>query len=246
VLGALGLMASGTKITIGEHAVVAHPGGLTINMDIVWSTLIAAAFVLTLGGLMARKATAGVPGRLQLAWEVIVEQIQELTDSTIGPEGRQFVPLAVVLFVLILTCNWIEVIPSGHNPEWLPAPTGDVNLPLAMALTVFVLIHYNSIKARGFKGYCKHYATPFVAFVPINIIEELTKPITLTLRLFGNIFAGGLMVVVIASLFPIYIAWVGELIWKPFDMFIGLIQAFIFALLTIVYLGMAMTKDPAH
>ena len=113
-----------------------------------------------------------------------------------------------------------------------------------MALTVIFLVHYNSIRARGIKGYVGHYFKPYAFLFPINVIEEITKPITLTFRLFGNLFSGGLMVAVIAALLPIYVVPIGELVWKPFDLFVGAIQAFIFALLTIMYLGMGMSTDP--
>jgi F-type H+-transporting ATPase subunit a len=149
----------------------------------------------------------------------------------------------VSIFFFILVCNWFEVIPSGHSPEWFPAPTSDVNLPLAMAVTVIGLVHYQSIRRRGLRGYIHHYFTPYAALFPINVIEELTKPITLTFRLFGNLFSGGLMVAVIAALLPIYVVPLGELIWKPFDLFVGAIQAFIFALLTVMYLGMGMSVE---
>ena len=121
-----------------------------------------------------------------------------------------------------------------------------MNLPLALALIVFFTVHYNSVKTRGIKGYFKHYAQPYAALTPINIIEEITKPITLTFRLFGNIFSGVLMIAVIVTLIPPYASWIGLLVWKPFDeLFIGAIQAFIFALLTIMYLGQGMSQD-AH
>jgi F-type H+-transporting ATPase subunit a len=111
-------------------------------------------------------------------------------------------------------------------------------------LIVFVLVHVNSVKARGVKGYFKHYAQPYAALAPINIIEEITKPITMTFRLFGNIFSGVLMVSVIVTLIPPYLSWIGLAVWKPFDeIFIGAIQAFIFGLLTIMYLGMGMSTD---
>ena len=136
-----------------------------------------------------------------------------------------------------------ELIPSGHGPEWFPAPTADVNLPLAMALTVILLVHYNSIKARGLGGYFKHYLTPYPVMLPINIIEEVTKPITLTFRLFGNIFASVLMVSVLVALLPLVALPIALLIWKPFAMFIGAIQAFIFTLLTLIYLGIGMSTE---
>ena len=239
------VLAAG-NITIGNHRGVVHVGGLTIDLDVVWTTLIAAAIVLTLGFVMVRKVTSGVPGKLQLFWETITEQVSDLADSAIGPQGRRFVGLGVSVGIFILICNWIAFVPSG-DPGWLAPPTGDVNLPLAMALTVIVLVHYNSIRTRGFKGYLKHYATPYAALVPINIIEEITKPITMTFRLFGNIFSGVLMITVIVTLIPPYLSWIGLAVWKPFDeLFIGAIQAFIFALLTIMYLGMGMSTDEQH
>jgi len=232
-----------TEITIGEHAKTVQVFGLTIDVDVVWATLLAGAIVLTLGFMMRARVTSGVPGKLQLFWETVVEQVRELTDSAIGPQGRRFVPLAVALFLFILMCNWLEVIPSGHNPEWITPPTADVNLPLAMALTVIALVHYQSIRTRGWKGYTKHYFQPYAVMFPINVIEEITKPITLTFRLFGNMFASVLMVTVLTALLPIYLVPIGELVWKPFALFVGAIQAFIFALLTIIYLSIGMSTE---
>jgi F-type H+-transporting ATPase subunit a len=230
------------KITVGDHVAESHIFGMTIYTDVVWATLFAAAIVLALGFTMRAKVTSGVPGKLQLIYETLYMQIKDVTDSAIGEQGARFIPLAMTLFLFILFCNWLEVLPNnGH--DWMPTPTGDVNLPLAMSLTVIIWVHVESIRARGIKGYLGHYAQPYKALIPINIIEEITKPITLTFRLFGNIFSGGLMVVVMAALLPWYASLAAQLIWKPFDLAIGLIQAFIFALLTILYFGMAMSHD---
>lgn len=230
------------EIKVGEHISTAKVFGMQISLDIVWSSLIAMVIVLGLGLMVSRKATKGVPGKWQLFYETLVEQIRDVTDSAIGPQGRRFVPVALMIFLFTLVCNWLGVLPN-NGEEWVPPPTGDVNLPLAMALMVIVWVHVESIRARGIKGYLSHYAQPYKALVPINIIEEITKPITLTFRLFGNIFSGGLMVVVMASLLPFYASFFGQMIWKPFDMAIGLIQAFIFALLTVLYFGMAMSHE---
>ena len=108
-----------------------------------------------------------------------------------------------------------------------------------MALLVIVLGAHRVVPARGFKGYFRHYGQPYAALAPINVIEEITKPITLTFRLFGNLFSGGLMIAVMTTLLPIYVVPFGEIIWKPFDLFIGAIQAYIFMLLTILYFAMA-------
>jgi len=240
-------LADSKNIEINNH-VNAHVAGVNIQVDILFSTIVAGAIVIVLGLITARKATSGVPGRLQLFFEVVVEQISEIVESTVGPAGVKIVPLAVTLFLFILTANWLAVIPSnpsGHR-EILPPPTASVNLTLAMAVVVIVIVHHASIKTRGWKGYAKHYLEPFPVFLPINVIEEITKPITLALRLFGNLFAGTLMLLLIAALLPLVVVPVADVLWKLFDMFIGFIQAFIFALLTVVYYGMATVTEGGH
>jgi F-type H+-transporting ATPase subunit a len=233
-------------IEVGVHP-TAHLFGLTIDTDIVTSTLLAMVIFLYLGFRMRAKITDGVPGKLQLIWEMLTEMVTDLAVSAMGPRGRRFVPLGVTLFLFILIANWIGFIPSAMHPgssgEILPAPTGDVNLPLAMALLVIVWVHVESFRARGFKGYFKHYAQPYVALAPINVVEEITKPITLTFRLFGNLFSGGLMIAVMTTLLPIYVVPFGEIIWKPFDLGIGAIQAYIFMLLAVLYFGMATSHE---
>jgi len=241
-------LATSSNININNH-VTRKIFGLSIELDIVWATLIAGAIVIALGILTARRSTAGVPGKLQLFFETVVDQVNQLVESTVGPAGVRIVPLALTLFLFILTANWLEVIPSilkEGKTEYLPAPTASVNLTYALALLVIVIVHAASIRARGVRGYVKHYFQPFPFFFPINVIEEITKPITLALRLFGNLFAGTLMLLLIAALLPIFVVPVADVAWKLFDMFIGFIQAFIFALLTIVYYGMATTVEAEH
>ena len=243
--GAVSMHFAAGKITVGDHAVShARSSACTINLDIVWSSVIAGVIVLALGFAVRAKVTKGVPGKLQLAYETIVEQIRELADSSIGTEGRRFVPLAIMLFLFILICNWFEILPehrqglAAHaDRRRQPAPRHG---PDGHRL--------GARRVRQGSGLARLPAattpTPYKAMIPINIIEELTKPITLTFRLFGNIFSGGLMmVVVMATLLPWYASFVGQMIWKPFDLGIGLIQAFIFALLTILYFGMAMSHE---
>ena len=237
------------SISVGVHPTVSV-FGQTINTDIVTSTLLAMAIFLFLAFRMRGKITAGVPSKLQLFWEVLTEQVTDLAVSAMGPRGKKFVPIGVTLFLFILICNWIGFIPSAMHPgasgEILPAPTGDVNLPLAMALLVIVWVHIESFKARGVRGYFKHYAQPYTALAPINVVEEITKPITMTFRLFGNLFSGGLMIAVMTTLLPIYIVPFGEIIWKPFDLGIGVIQAYIFMLLAVLYFGMATSHEEEH
>ncbi|MBW0011545.1 MAG: F0F1 ATP synthase subunit A, partial [Pseudonocardiales bacterium] len=111
------------------------------------------------------------------------------------------------------------------------------NLTFAMAILVMVMVWVTGVRVRG-RGYFRHFVEPYPAMLPLYVIEELTKPVTLSLRLFGNILAGTVMVSVLA-LMPVAVLWLPTAAWKLFDLFIGLLQALIFALLTILYFGFA-------
>lgn len=216
----------------------AHPTtqflGMTFDVDTMLSTLLAGIIVLALGFAVRARATSGVPGKMQLAFETIVTGVQQQVAQSIGPSGAAVVPLALTLFVFILIANWLELVPG------IPAPTADVNLPAAMTAVVFLLVEVAAIRSRGLGGYFKHFTKPYLVLTPINIVEFVSRPLSLALRLFGNIFAGGVMLLLIATLLPVYVVPFGDVLWKLFDLFIGLIQAFIFALLTILYFEMAM------
>jgi F-type H+-transporting ATPase subunit a len=110
-----------------------------------------------------------------------------------------------------------------------------------MAIFVMILVWITGIRVKG-KRYFKHFVEPYPALLPLNLVEELTKPITLSLRLFGNILAGTVMVSVLA-LMPAFLLWLPTAAWKLFDMFIGILQALIFALLTILYFGFAAAPE---
>ncbi|MGL5811543.1 MAG: F0F1 ATP synthase subunit A [Nocardioides sp.] len=235
--------AQAADIKIGHHE-TAELWGLTFNIDTIISTLIAAIVVLILGFLarhyLTRDPEDHVPSKLQLIWESIVGEVNKQVESSLGRVHPYVVPLAVALFFFILIANWLELLPTKINKELhlTPAPTADTNLTYALALMVMVGVWSYGIRTKGVKGYFRHFIEPYPVLAPLNILEELVKPITLALRLFGNIFAGGIMLALI-GLMPLYIAWAPTLLWKSFDMVIGLIQAFIFALLTVLYYGMA-------
>jgi F-type H+-transporting ATPase subunit a len=227
-------LAAGSDITIGEHTTFTFLG-MTFNSDTIWSTVIAGVVVIVLGLLVARSASVKNPGKLQLVWEVLVGWVTDQVESNLGRVNPFVIPLAIALFAFILIANWLELIPTM---EHLTSPTSDVNLTYALALLVIVGVHIYSVRERGAKGYFHHYFEPYPALFPILLIEEIVKPFTLALRLFGNIFSGGIMLAII-GLLPAYVLWGPNGLWKLFDLFIGLIQAFIFALLTILYFGMA-------
>jgi F-type H+-transporting ATPase subunit a len=231
------------NIPVGDH--VTRHG---FNLDTIWTTLVACLIVLGMGFYLVRHATTGEPGKLQLFWETIVGTIQDQVESSLGPQYRRVVPLGVSIFMLVLVADWLEILPGlFHNTDYLPSPTADVNLTYALAIVVFVLTNAASIRARGFGGYVRNFFRKPVAMFPLHIIEEIAKPLTLALRLFGNLFSGGIMIALLIS-FPIQFfpaALIFTPVWKLFDMFIGVIQAFIFALLTILYFQFA-TEEGGH
>ena len=262
----IGMLPQGIDIHPGIHP-RATVLGVTFNADTVWCTIIAGAIVVGLGlwlrSQLTKKTEDHVPTKLQILWESIVGEVSKQVEDNLGHVHPFVVPLAVALFFFILIANWLEMIPSEPNKHevlgqpihLLPAPTADTNLTYALAVLVIVGVWTYGIRQKGVKGYFSHFLEPYPVLLPLNILEELVKPITLALRLFGNIFAGGIMLALIAGL----VAWkigpvplgggfavIANVAWKLFDMIIGVIQAFIFSLLTVLYFGMAGAKHEDH
>ena len=223
-------LATETTIDAGKHPTFQWLG-LTFNSDTMLSTVVALVIVLIFGFLLRSQVTDGVPGKVQLLWEMLVEWVQGLTISSIGRLNPYVVPLGVSLFLFILIGNWFEVIPTGHH---LPPPAADTNMTYALALIVIVSVHIFGFRESGARAYFK----PFIS--PLHLIEEIVKPFSLALRLFGNIFAGGIILSLI-GLMAAPLGVVPTVAWKLFGMAIGGIQAFIFALLTILYFGFAVS-----
>lgn len=222
------------NIPVGDH-VLRHG----FDLDTIWTTALAAVVVLGLGFFARSRATAGVPGKLQVVWEMIIGGVSDQVESSLGPRYRRVVPLGVAIFTVVLAADWVEVLPGLYrNTDYAPSPSADVNLTYALGILVFVLTNVAGIRAKGVGRWFKDF------FQPIHVIEHITRPLTLALRLFGNIFAGGIMIALLLS-FPIKPSGLGigygffsvvlSVVWKLFDMFIGVIQAFIFTLLTILY-----------
>ncbi len=236
------IIVAAADIKIGDHVTTTFLG-MTFNVDTIWSTAIAGLVVIGLGFWMRSKISSTVPSKIQLFWEGLVGEVTRQVEGNLGRVNPFVVPLAIALFIFILVANWLELIPSGEDPHLLPSPTADVNLTYALALLVIIGVHIYGVRERGFKGYIKHFFQPYAILFPLNLIEEIVKPFTLALRLFGNIFAGGIMISLI-GLLPLYTIWGPNALWKLFDMAIAAIQAFIFALLTILYFGMAGEHGP--
>ena len=250
----IGLVPLEIEIHPGEHP-EGHLFGMTFNLDTIWVTVVAGAIVVARGfwarAQLTKDTEDHVPTKLQLVWETVVNEVNTQVEGNLGKVNPFVVPLAVALFFFILIANWIEVIPTelNENVHLLPSPTADTNLTYAMALFVIIGVWGFGIRQKGLRGYLKHFLEPYPYLLPLNVLEELVKPITLALRLFGNIFAGGIMIALIGGLVSLapanipvggVLAGLLNVVWKLFDtIFLGGLQAFIFALLTVLYFGMA-------
>ncbi|MCX7970068.1 MAG: F0F1 ATP synthase subunit A [Negativicutes bacterium] len=215
-----------------EHHVVQWLG-MPVNIDTLQMTWIAMAIVFVLA-ILATKSLSLVPGRWQSVFELAIEYFSGQVDEVVGSRGKFLKPVFISLFLFILTCNWFDQIPIFH------APTSDLNTTLGLALLVIVSVHVLALYFRGGK-YVAHFFEPFKVFVVINLIEELAKPVTLSFRLFGNIFAGAVLTWVLSVLLPSWFFPPG-LAWQLFGVFVGFIQAFVFTMLSISYFGNAL-KD---
>ena len=235
-----------------EHWKVGE-GFMAVHVDtLLFSTLLGLVFV-TVFGLAARRATAGVPGPLQNFVETGLEAIDgAVNDAFHGP--RAFVtPLAVTIFVWVFLWNLMDLVPVDLLPlaahsvgvdRLRVVPSADMSATFALSISVFLLIIFYSIKGKGVGGYAKEMLFhPFGKyFVPanllLNIVELLAKPLSLSLRLFGNLYAGELIFILIALL-PWWVQFIPGFGWAVYHILVITLQAFIFMTLTIVYLSLA-------
>ncbi|MGS0682515.1 F0F1 ATP synthase subunit A [Shewanella sp. 125m-7] len=204
---------------------------------------------------VGQKATIGVPGKLQCFVEMCVEGVDKIVKDSFHGRNAVIAPLGLTIFVWVFLMNLMDLIPVDFIPEaanrllGVPylkiVPTTDLNVTLGLALSVFALIVFYSIKVKGFGGFTKELTMqPFNhwALIPINFVLEtvtlIAKPISLSLRLFGNLYAGELIFILIA-LMPWWAQFALSVPWAIFHILVIVLQAFIFMMLTIVYLSMA-------
>mgnify|MGYP002621154159 FL=1 len=237
--------SSQEAVEMGFWAIHLDTMGWSIGMGVLFLWLFHKA---------GKMATTGVPGGLQNAVEIVVEFIENLTRSTFHGKNPSIAPLALTLFMWILLQNSLKLIPVDYFPEMFGklgfeymkiVPTTDINATLGMSIGVFLLIIYYSCKVKGVGGFAKELAlTPFNTWLlaPFNLILEivglLVKPISLGFRLFGAMFAGEVIFILIALL-PFWAIWALDVPWAIFHILVVSLQAFIFTTLSIVYLSAA-------
>lgn len=253
------------NLTFGHHPVngwslastsaeATEMGFWAIHLDTMgWSIAMGVLF-LWLFRKAGKMATTGVPGGLQNGVEMVIEFIENLTRSTFHGHNKNIAPLALTLFIWILLMNSLKIIPVDYFPVLFAklgvdymkiVPTTDVNATLGMALGVFMLIIFYSVKVKGVGGFARELSlTPFNHWllIPFNLLLEivslLVKPFSLAMRLFGNMFAGEVIFILIALL-PFWAIWLLDVPWAIFHILVVTLQAFIFTTLTVVYLSAA-------
>jgi F-type H+-transporting ATPase subunit a len=202
---------------------------IALNLEVIVMTWIV-FFVLIVFGFFTTWKRDLLPKPMQVLGELIISQLYELTDDALGKEkSKTYAPLICALFMFLLLSNWIGIIPH------LEEPTKDLNTPLSLGIMGFVLAHYAGIKTKGFKEYSKEYFQPIFFMMPLNVIGELAKVVSISFRLFGNIMGGSIIILVVSHL--IYSILLPPLLNAFFGLFVGAIQAFVFTMLTLVYIS---------
>ncbi|GLX78486.1 ATP synthase subunit a [Thalassotalea insulae] len=234
------------NLTVGE-------GFWAVHIDTLgWSIFLGLVFLYIFRSV-AKKADTGVPGKLQCAVEMIVGFVDDSVKSTFHGNNPLIAPLALTIFVWVLLMNAMDWVPVDLLPRifelfgvhYMKAvPTTDMNMTLGLAFGVFILIIYYSIKVKGIGGFIKelttqpfgHWSLYWLNFI-LEVVTMLARPLSLALRLFGNLYAGELIFLLIATLgiaqLPVHF------IWAAFHLLVIPLQAFIFMMLTIVYLSLA-------
>ena len=234
-------------------------GFFAVHVDTLGFSVALGVLFLGLFWRAARRATSGVPGGWQNAVEMAVEFVEANVASSFKQPNALIAPLALTVFVWVLLMNAMDLVPV----DWLPqiaqlagveylkvVPTTDVNATFGLSLSVFALLLYYSLRIKGPAGFFSELALhPFPKYLmPVNLFLEginlVAKPVSLALRLFGNLYAGEMIFVLIAALIPFWAQWTLSLPWAIFHILIIVLQAFIFMILTIVYLSQA--HERAH
>lgn len=253
-----------TNLTYGKHPVngwsfaesgqqVAEMGPMSINVDsMVWSVGLG-AFFIWLFSRVGKAATTGVPSGVQNFIEMIIEFVDDNVKNMFHHKSAVIAPMALTIFVWVFLMNLMDLVPV----DWIPhlagmmgihfmkiVPSTDLNVTMGISFSVFFLIVFYSIKAKGIGGFMAELSLQPLGkwALPFNLLLELVgliaKPVSLALRLFGNMYAGEMIFILIALL-PFWAQWLLSVPWALFHILIITLQAFIFMVLTIVYLAMA-------
>ncbi|MGK5026919.1 F0F1 ATP synthase subunit A [Janthinobacterium sp. RB2R34] len=248
---------------ISHHLTHLKSASGTFNLDTFWISAALGFVFLAVFYMASRRATAGVPGKLQNFVEMIMEMVNETINGAFHAKSKIIAPLAITIFVWVWLLNAMDFLPVDLLPKILTffgvhnlrvVPTADVNHTFGMSFSVVLCIIAFSVKAKGLGGWIKElFTAPFhasgiigtILLAPVNfllqMVELVAKLISLSLRLFGNMYAGELIFILIALL-PWWAQWALGGPWAIFHILIVTLQAFVFMALTVVYLSLAVEK----
>lgn len=232
--------------------------------------LVSSLIVFVLCRLAVSNLSVENPSKMQNFMEWVVEFVQGIVGSAMDlKKGKPYISLGLTLILFIFVSNLLglpfSIITETHKEEtflgfiieatrglsdgnhvellWWKSPTADVSVTAGLAIIVFILMNYLGLKLNR-KHYLKHYIEPYPFFLPLNIIENLAKPVALAIRLFANIFAGEVLITVILKMGFLGIPFLA--VWQGFSIFVGALQAFIFTILTMVYIAQTTIHEEDH
>ncbi len=202
---------------------------MTFNLELIVMTWIVILSLLLFGYMATRKRSI-LPGPFQAVGELFVAHLFGLAEDAMDEKlAKQYGPMICALFMFLVLSNWLGIIPH------LEEPTKDLNTTLSLGMMGFVIAHYAGIKKKGFKVYITEYFQPIFFMMPLNLIGELAKVVSISFRIFGNIMGGSIIIMVISYL--TYSIILPPFLNAFFGLFVGTIQAFVFTMLTVVYIS---------
>jgi F-type H+-transporting ATPase subunit a len=265
-----------------HEAPIVQIGGLKFDLALILTVIVSGIIVFALAKLATRNLSVENPGKLQNFMEWVIEFVQGLISSTMDyKKGAPFLSLGLTLIMFIFVSNMLGlplVVPFKYTDPaaanffglpltsvldglnsgkeyvevgWWKSPTADAASAMGLALIVFVLVHFLGI-VKNPKHYFGHYFKPFFFFFPINLIEQFSKLLTHGMRLFGNIFAGEVLISVLLKMSTLWFgagaiaSILGLIVWQGFSIFVGVIQAFVFTILAMVYISQSLETDEDH
>ncbi|HUX86465.1 MAG TPA: F0F1 ATP synthase subunit A [Chloroflexota bacterium] len=214
-----------------ERPVILTLFGLPVTSTVVTTWVIVAVLLVT--AALAGRRVSYKASRSQAVLEWGITTLRGMLAEMTGTTDDRYLPLVATVASFVLVSNLVPVIP------WVEAPTADINTPIALSLIVFFSVHYFGVRELGVINYLRKFAQPVVLLLPINVLSQLTRTFSLAIRLFGNMISHQIIVAILLLILPLMLPAVLEV----FGLFIGVIQAYIFTILTIVYIGSAVRAD---
>lgn len=209
-------------------------GPIPVTEHVFSAWIVMAVLVLT--SILVTRNLKLVPRGFQNVVELVIETWMGMIHQTAGAKGRRFAPVVMTAFIFILAANWIGTTPLFGNVPGFKSPNSNLSITAAMAIVVFLLVQYFAVRTLGLGGYLKEFLIPN----PLHILTELSRPLSLSLRLFGNIYAGGVLVHTMLATVPG--GFLITFVFLGLELFVGVVQALIFTMLTLVFLSIANTS----